>query len=221
MAGPFERLGPERFIALDWALVVVCVLDVLAGIWLWQGRRRGAQLGMATAPLAVSLGAGLLREADERARAVDGGISVLDRCQRVFALWTDLDRMREWVGGVTRVPDVTGPVERVGTRYTVWFGPMRSPTEVREVELAGRIRTRFGNWLLRGETLATFEAEDGGTRLIQVFKTQGLISSISARLFSIGSSRGSFRGELEAFGAIAEREAQSGELTPPPTRRTR
>lgn len=129
--------------------------------------------------------------------------------QRVFALWTDLDRMREWVGGVTRVTDVTGPVEQVGTRYTVWFGPMRSPTEVLEVDSPGRIRTRFGNWLLRGETLATFEVEDGGTRLIQVFETQGLISSISARLFSIGSSRGSFRGELEAFGAIAEREAHA------------
>lgn len=141
--------------------------------------------------------------------------------QRVFALWTDLDRMREWVGGVTRVTDVTGPVEQAGTRYTVWFGPMRSPTEVLDVEPPGRIRTRFGNWLLRGETLATFEAEDGGTRLIQVFKTQGLISSISARLFSIGSSRGSFRGELEAFGAIVEREAHTGDLTTPPTRRTR
>ena len=41
--------------------------------------------------------------------------------------------------------------------------------------------------------------------------TQGLISSISARLFSIGSSRGSFRGEREAFGAIAEREAHTGD----------
>jgi uncharacterized protein YndB with AHSA1/START domain len=141
--------------------------------------------------------------------------------QRVFALWTDLDRMREWVGGVTRVTDVTGPVEQAGTRYTVWFGPMRSPTEVLEVESPGRIRTRFGNWLLRGETLATFEAEGSGTRLVQVFKTQGLISSISARIFSIGSSRGSFRGELEAFGAIAEREAHTGDRTTPPTRTTR
>ena len=74
--------------------------------------------------------------------------------QRVFALWTDLDRMREWVGGVTRVTDVTGPVEQAGTRYTVRFGPMRNPTEVLEVESPGRIRTRFGTWLLRGETLA-------------------------------------------------------------------
>jgi len=45
MAGPFEQLGPERFTALGWALVAVSALDVVAGIWLWQGRRRGLRLG--------------------------------------------------------------------------------------------------------------------------------------------------------------------------------
>lgn len=57
-AGPFERLGPDAFTALGWALVVVCVLDVLAGVWLWQGRRRGARLGLATTPFALVLGLG-------------------------------------------------------------------------------------------------------------------------------------------------------------------
>ena len=33
----------------------------------------------------------------------------------MFALWTNLERMGEWVGGVTRVSDVTGPIHRVGT----------------------------------------------------------------------------------------------------------
>jgi hypothetical protein len=58
LSGPFEQLGPERFTALGWALVGVCALDVVAGIWLWQGRRRGARLGLATTPLALALGAG-------------------------------------------------------------------------------------------------------------------------------------------------------------------
>ena len=35
--------------------------------------------------------------------------------ERVFDLWTDLDRMLEWVGGVTSVTDVSGPVDQVGT----------------------------------------------------------------------------------------------------------
>jgi hypothetical protein len=56
--GPFEGLPPERFTALGWALVGVCALDVVAGIWLWQGRRRGAALGLATTPVELGLGAG-------------------------------------------------------------------------------------------------------------------------------------------------------------------
>jgi hypothetical protein len=58
LSGPFEQLGPGAFMALGWALVGVCVLDVVAGIWLWQGRGRGAWLGLVTNPLAVGLGAG-------------------------------------------------------------------------------------------------------------------------------------------------------------------
>jgi uncharacterized protein YndB with AHSA1/START domain len=127
----------------------------------------------------------------------------------VFALWTDLDRMPEWVGGVTAVGELTGPIDRPSTRYTVWFGRMRSSTEILEVERPRHIRTRFDSALLRGETDATFERENGATRLTQVFQTRGVISAIVARLFATGSYRGSFRGELEAFRAIAEREAKA------------
>ena len=56
--GPFEQVDPERFKMLGWALVVTSALDVVAGIWLWQGRRRGAQLGLATSPVTLALGAG-------------------------------------------------------------------------------------------------------------------------------------------------------------------
>ena len=58
LAGPFEQLGPSRFTALGWTLVGLCAVDVVAGIWLWQGRRWGAWLGLATTPLAVGLGLG-------------------------------------------------------------------------------------------------------------------------------------------------------------------
>jgi hypothetical protein len=58
LSGPFERLGRERFTALGAALVGVSALDALAGVWLWQGRRRGARLALATTPFAVVLGAG-------------------------------------------------------------------------------------------------------------------------------------------------------------------
>lgn len=56
--GPFEQLSPAQFSALGWGLVGVCALDVVAGIWLWQGRRRGGAIGLATSPVALALGVG-------------------------------------------------------------------------------------------------------------------------------------------------------------------
>ena len=56
--GQFDRLTPEQFTTLGWVLVGVCAADVVAGTWLWQGRRRGAVLGLATSPISLALGAG-------------------------------------------------------------------------------------------------------------------------------------------------------------------
>jgi hypothetical protein len=56
--GPFDDLKPEQFTVLGSALVGVCVINVVAGMWLWQGRRRGAALALATSPVALALGAG-------------------------------------------------------------------------------------------------------------------------------------------------------------------
>jgi uncharacterized protein YndB with AHSA1/START domain len=126
--------------------------------------------------------------------------------ERVFALWMNLDRMTEWVGGVTRVTDVTGPIDVSGTRYTVRFGPMKSPTEILEVERPHHIRTRFGNLILKGESDVRFEPTPDGTRLVLTLRTHGLISAVMARLFAAGSYEGSFKGELEKFRTIVERE---------------
>ena len=126
--------------------------------------------------------------------------------EHVFTLWIDLERMGEWVGGVTGVSDVSGPVDRVGTTYVVHFGPVKSPTEVLEVDRPRRFATRFGSWILRGRSSATFEPEGHGTRITQTFETVGLISAISSWIFSRGSYEGSFRGELEKFARLAERE---------------
>jgi hypothetical protein len=58
LSGPFEQLGRKPFIALGLGLVGVCALDVVAGAWLWQGRRLGARLGLATTIPALALAAG-------------------------------------------------------------------------------------------------------------------------------------------------------------------
>ena len=128
--------------------------------------------------------------------------------EQVFAPWTNLERMGEWVGGVTAVSDVSGSVDQAGTTYVVHFGPMKSPTEVLAVERPRLFATKFGNWILRGRSSATFEPDLDGTRITQTFETVGLISAISSWLFSRGSYEGSFRGELEHFARIAEREAR-------------
>lgn len=122
----------------------------------------------------------------------------------VFRVWTDLDQMRDWVGGVTGVTDVTGPVERAGTRYTVRFGRMTSETEVLEADPPHLLRTRFGNRLLRGENLATFVPDGDGTRVTVELRTQGWVSALAARIFATGSYRGSFKGELLTFARLVE-----------------
>lgn len=58
MSGPAEQLGSMQFMALGWTLVTVCVLDVVAGRWLLQGRRRGLRLGVVTNFAAFALGLG-------------------------------------------------------------------------------------------------------------------------------------------------------------------
>jgi hypothetical protein len=58
MAGPFEDLGPPAFTALGWSLVAVCAVDAIAGLWLWQGRRGGLRLSLATAVPAFALAVG-------------------------------------------------------------------------------------------------------------------------------------------------------------------
>jgi uncharacterized protein YndB with AHSA1/START domain len=124
--------------------------------------------------------------------------------ERVFAEWTDVDRFHEWIGGVTHVTDRVGSIDEVGSRYTVWFGRMASPTEILEVERPQHLRTRFGSAILKGESDVTFAAEGEGTRIHQVFQTRGFVSAIFARIFATGSYQGSFRGELDRFRDLVE-----------------
>ena len=50
--------------------------------------------------------------------------------------------MGEWVGGVTGVSDVSGPVDQVGTTYVVHFGPVKRPPEVLISAISSRIFSR-------------------------------------------------------------------------------
>ena len=125
-----------------------------------------------------------------------------------FDLWTNLERQHEWIGGVTAVVDVTGLVDVAGTSYTVMFGRTRSPTEVLEADRPRVFAVHFGNWILRGQNRATFEPEDSGTRVTVRMDTEGLFPAIMAGIFSLGSWKGSFRGELAHFARLAAIEGR-------------
>ena len=120
----------------------------------------------------------------------------------VFDLWTNLPRMKEWVGGVTRVSGPTGPMDQAGTRYSVFFGGMESRTEVIDAERPKRFATRFGNRILRGTNATRFEPDGGGTRLTQTFRTEGLIAGLmvgcspSARTRAASAASSTSSGEL-------------------------
>lgn len=58
LSGPFERLGHDRFSALAIGLAALSALNVLAGVWLWRGERRGLRLGLATFGPTMALGVG-------------------------------------------------------------------------------------------------------------------------------------------------------------------
>jgi hypothetical protein len=84
---------------------------------------------------------------------------------------------------------------------------MRSPTTVTAADPPRLFKTRFGNPVLRGTSETTFHADGDSTLMVQQFQTQGLIPGLMGRIFSLGSYRGSFRGELHEFARIAQREA--------------
>ena len=129
----------------------------------------------------------------------------------VFDLWTDLHRLPEWLTGVTRVTDITGPAGRAGTRYTLWFGSIRCPQEILEAVPERMVRTRFRSPLLRGEMLVTFETLASGSRVTQEFRTNGFLPAVVARLLATGSYRGSFRGELNVFAKLVRHSASASD----------
>ena len=125
-----------------------------------------------------------------------------------FDLWTNVAREGEWVRGVTRVREPAGPIDCVGTRFSAWFGGMRSDSVVIEVERPRTFATRFRNAVLRGTNRAIFEPDGAGTRVTETFETEGVVAAFFAWLFGHGSYSGSFQGELETFAALAGAEAR-------------
>jgi hypothetical protein len=56
--GPLENLGVDGFVVAGWLFVGACLVDAVAAAWLWQGRRRGALLGLAMTPIQLAFAIG-------------------------------------------------------------------------------------------------------------------------------------------------------------------
>jgi hypothetical protein len=60
MGGPYQQIGTDTLTPLGrilaGTLIGVSILDVVAGIWLRQGRRQGAKLALANTPISFALG---------------------------------------------------------------------------------------------------------------------------------------------------------------------
>jgi len=148
------------------------------------------------------------------------GITVDAPTERVFDLWTNLDRAPEWLVGLSKVTDRTGAGDQAGSSYVMWFSGRPATVTVLEAERPRRIRSRLGGGIFKGTTEARFEPEGGGmpgsgdaaaggrTRITQWFEPEPGFPTVMAWIFSKGSWKGSFKGELKTFKSIVEREAQ-------------
>ena len=130
----------------------------------------------------------------------------------VFDLWTDLDLMKTWIGGVSGYSEPSGPIDRAGTTYTIYFGKFGSLVEVVEAERPRLYASKSGTFWMQLTNRGTFEpiGEAGSrTRLSQTIDVFGSpLSRAFGWIFGHGSYRGSFLGELRHFARIAEAEAK-------------
>lgn len=126
--------------------------------------------------------------------------------ERVYAAYVDPALMPTWLE-LQAVTDLTGPVDRAGTRFTqVYWGRWRFRTEVVRAdpptlhEMAGRapLATTY-RWLAR------FAPEGEGTRVTLESDTRvfGALDSLAERLFA-ASGETQARRHLATLAALVE-----------------
>ena len=133
--------------------------------------------------------------------------------ERAWDLWLDAARYPQWQSALLAVRDLSGPVSVVGTTYLLDHGP-KLKRQVRVVAVERPVRhvieqTGVG---VHDEVVATFEPEDGGTRLtVAYYGHLNRVMRVLSLLDRGSRSERELQRELDRFAAIATR-------TPPPAR---
>ena len=133
----------------------------------------------------------------------------------VYGLHVDAARIPEWFPGVRGVEDVSGPLDRAGSRYMLRFGRLvRSRCEV---VAADRPRLHSRTWDARPlgsagkATMRFFEGRNGRTRIdfhaVYVLPF-GPLGRFAGRLQRVRKrAERDMRREIDSFKALVEREA--------------
>lgn len=127
--------------------------------------------------------------------------------ERVYDLYTDLDRIGEWQEGNPRITDLSGDPRRAGSTYMTRRGRFASRSEVVVAERPTKHVVRIdGPKGLRAEITSQFAPEEQGTQL-----TIGLDARWGSPLLGrvvewAIFNRRTARRELGKLKALAERE---------------
>jgi uncharacterized protein YndB with AHSA1/START domain len=132
--------------------------------------------------------------------------------EKVFDVYTDINRLPEWQVGVRKLSDVTGPGDRPGTTYAVRYGPFASRSEVLESQRPSRLVTRTsGVFGLRARGASALVPEGGGTRLTIEYETTWPLRWLGRLLEKAMLNPSILRREFDNLKALVERGSTPAE----------
>jgi uncharacterized membrane protein len=135
---------------------------------------------------------------------------------QVWELGAKCERYPEWQTGIVEVKDCTGPIDRVGAKYTIVYKSMGRRLEATfEVTRAEKPRLMEQKGTVPGgghaTSLQTLEPAGGGADLMFTFDYElpgGFVGGMADKLFMERALERDIRHSNENFKALCEAEAK-------------